>query len=204
MQEWKGFLPANAIVMAKSTGVAVSTGVAKPGVKPGQKPRAKNSAAPAAAQTSSATRPPSTQNNTAPTAQSISTVSKLIFVGDAIQGQASQLLDRMIEAMGVQRANVSIVAPEAAAALELNEPSIIVALGEKALRSLLQAESSVAPLLNESFDGLRSRFHAYRGSQLISVFHPSELIKSPQLKKDVWTDLQKVVKEMGIAIPKRN
>jgi DNA polymerase III psi subunit len=199
MQEWKGFLPANAIVMARS------------GVKPGQKPRAKNSSTtnaapmtPSATQTSSTTQSSPARMNPAPTAQPISTASKLIFVGDAIQGQASQLLDRMIEAMGVPRANVSIVAPEAATSLELNEPSIIVALGEKALRALLQAESSAASLLNEPFDGLRSRFHAYRGSQLISVFHPSELIKSPLLKKDVWTDLQKVVKEMGIAIPKRN
>jgi len=112
----------------------------------------------------------------------------------------------MIEAMGVQRANVSIVAPEAVSAMDLSAPHILVALGENALRVILQSQNSpeTAQLANEAFANLRGRFHNYRGSKLIAVFHPSELLKSPQLKKDVWTDLQKVVKEMGVELPKRN
>jgi len=184
--------------------------MAKSGIKPGskaiQKPRAQSapqaisksatsvantSVAPTAAQTQSSTQ------SFAPT----SVGAKLIFVGDAIQGQASQLLDRMIEAMGVPRAEVSILSAEAAGALDLSSPHIFVALGEKATQELLQ--SSGSQLAGEPFANLRSRFHTYRGSKLISVFHPSELLKSPLLKKDVWQDLQKVVKEMGSELPKK-
>jgi uracil-DNA glycosylase len=178
MQEWKGFLPPGAIVMAK------------PGSKPAQKPRVQTQPS---AQTQASLQTQST------TASSLG--AKLIFVGDAIQGQASQLLDRMIEAMGVPRAEVSILSAEAAGALDLSSPHIFVALGEKATQELLQ--SSGSPLAGESFANLRSRFHTYRGSKLISVFHPSELLKSPLLKKDVWQDLQKVVKEMGSELPKK-
>jgi hypothetical protein len=205
MQQWKGFLPDNAIVMAKSTGVA----------KPGAKPRAQtgasasvNKSAPqsskAPTQSTSAALSPRTSSSTH---TSVATsVAKLIFIGDAIQGQAAQLLDRMIEAMGVARANVSIVASEAASAMDLSTPHILVALGENALRVILQSQNSpeTASISTEPFANLRSRFLDYRGSKLIAVFHPSELLKSPQLKKDVWADLQKVVKEMGIELPKRN
>jgi uracil-DNA glycosylase len=181
MQEWKGFLPPGAIVMGK-------LGL-KPGSKSLQKPRAQS--APIA----------QTQTSTPASFAPTSVGAKLIFISDPIQGQAAQLLDRMIEAMGVPRTDVSILSAEAAGALDLSTPHIFVALGEKATQELLQSGGS--PLASESFANLRSRFHTYRGSKLISVFHPSELLKSPLLKKDVWQDLQKVVKEMGSELPKK-
>jgi DNA polymerase III psi subunit len=198
MQEWKGFLPPNSIVMAKPG--------SKPGSKPVQKPRAQSApqAVSKSANSVANTSVAQTVSQAQPSAQSFAPTSvgaKLIFVSDPIQGQASQLLDRMIEAMGVPRADVSIVSAEAASTLDLNTPHIFVALGEKATQELFQSSGSA--LAGESFANLRSRFHSYRGSKLISVFHPSELLKSPLLKKDVWQDLQKVVKEMGSELPKK-
>lgn len=190
MHEWKGFLPSNAIVMAK------------PGIKPGSKPAQKRMAKSGTSSNVPLNSSPSSKSQvSAEPFRATSVGAKLVFVGDAIQGQASQLLDKMIEAMGVPRTEVAILSAEAAASLDLTLPHIFVALGEKVTQALLQ--SSGSQLANEPNASLRSRFLEYRGSKLISVFHPSELLKSPLLKKEVWQDLQKVVKEMGIQLPKK-
>jgi DNA polymerase len=124
-------------------------------------------------------------------------------------GEASLLLNRMIEAMGLKSEQVFIAhivkdypsdknPLQATPPVQIN-PKVIVALGESAAQTLLQSK--------ESISGLRGKFHPYCATlasmQLMPTFHPSDLIKTPASKRETWSDLQKVAKTLGIEIPKR-
>jgi DNA polymerase len=152
---------------------------------------------------------------------------ELVFVGEGpgeqedIQGRpfvgkAGQLLDRMIQAMGLQREQVYICnvvkcrppgnrnpEPDEIEAcgqflerqLNVIQPKIVVALGKFAAQTLLQTESPISKL--------RGNFFPYRGAKLMPTFHPAYLLRNPDSKREAWADLQQVARELGIAIPKR-
>ncbi len=147
---------------------------------------------------------------------------ELVFVGEGpgeqedIQGRpfvgkAGQLLDRMIEAMGLSREQVYIVnvvkcrppgnrnpepdevtscSPFLARQLDAIRPKAIVALGKFAAQTLLQTE--------ERISSLRGRFHSYRGAKLMPTFHPAYLLRNPESKRDAWEDLKQVKQELGL------
>jgi uracil-DNA glycosylase family 4 len=152
---------------------------------------------------------------------------ELVFVGEGpgeqedIQGRpfvgkAGQLLDKMIEAMGLSREQVFIAnvvkcrppgnrnpEPDEIAScspflhrqLDLIRPKVIVALGKFAAQTLLQTEQRISEL--------RGNFFEYRGVRLMPTFHPAFLLRNPESKREAWSDLQKVAVELGIEIPKR-
>ena len=130
--------------------------------------------------------------------------------GRPFVGQAGQLLDRMIFAMGFERqevyiANVVKCRPpgnrdpkedEVAACaayldrqIELIGPEIIVALGKPASRRLTGA--------NKSMGALRGRWSSYRGTPLMPVFHPAYLLRNPIAKREVWEDLKLVMRRLA-------
>jgi uracil-DNA glycosylase family 4 len=130
--------------------------------------------------------------------------------GRPFVGQAGQLLDRMIFAMGFERqevyiANVVKCRPPgnrdpkedevvACAAyldrqIELIGPEIIVALGKPASRRLTGA--------NKSMGALRGRWSSYRGTPLMPVFHPAFLLRNPIAKREVWEDLKLVMRRLA-------
>lgn len=143
---------------------------------------------------------------------------KLLFVGEApgrdedIQGEpfvgeAGQLLTKMIQAMGYERGEVYICnvlkcrppenrnpAPDEIARCEpflLRQvqtiaPKAIVALGTFAAQTLLGSK--------EPISRLRGKFHDYHGIALMPTFHPAFLLRSPEKKREVWGDLQQVMK----------
>jgi uracil-DNA glycosylase family 4 len=136
--------------------------------------------------------------------------------GRPFVGKAGQLLDKMIEAMGLKReqvyiANVVKCRPPGNRDPEPDEvqacaqflfrqvssiqPKVIVALGKFAAQTLLQSETPISRL--------RGNFHIYGGFKLMPTFHPSYLLRSPSSKKEVWADLQLVAKELGIEIPRK-
>lgn len=152
--------------------------------------------------------------------------SGLCFVGEApgadedaqgypFVGKAGQLLDRMIAAMGFQRdevyvANIAKCRPpdnrkpepdEMAACkpyldrqLEIIAPQVIVALGATAVQGLLGT--------TEGITRLRGRWKLYKGRiAVMPTFHPAYLLRNPGAKRDVWTDLQAVLRQMGRPIP---
>lgn len=131
-------------------------------------------------------------------------------------GPAGQLLDRMIEAMGLQRSQVFLTnvvkcrAPDPRSPdtdevtscspflyrqLDLIQPNVIVALGSFAAQKLLQTDEKISTL--------RGRFHSFRGAKVMPTFHPSYLLRSPSAKREVWSDLKLVAQELGIQIPKK-
>ena len=142
----------------------------------------------------------------------------LLFVGEApgrdedIQGEpfvgeAGQLLTNMIKAMGYERSEIYICnllkcrppenrnpspkeiaqcSPFLLRQVKAVAPRAIVALGSFAAQTLLNS--------TESISRLRGRFHDYHGIPLMPTFHPAYLRRSPEKKREVWADLQQVMK----------
>ncbi|MBN1527201.1 MAG: uracil-DNA glycosylase [Candidatus Omnitrophica bacterium] len=145
---------------------------------------------------------------------------KLMFVGEApggdedlqglpFVGRAGQLLTKIIEAMGLKRKDVYIAnilkcrPPNNRAPLpteilaceenvrrqiEILRPAVIVTLGKFASQTLLKTERPIS--------ALRGKFQEYEGIKVMPTFHPAYLLRNPGDKKLVWTDMQKVMKEL--------
>jgi DNA polymerase len=158
---------------------------------------------------------------------------RLCFVGEApgadedaqglpFVGRAGQLLDRMIGAMGLSPENDVYICnilkcrppgnrrpePEETATcipylheqLEIVRPHVLVALGNTAVAALLDTRLGITKL--------RGQWKLYRGTTLLMpTYHPSYLLRpSPQqteAKRQAWEDLQLVMKELGLELPKR-
>jgi uracil-DNA glycosylase len=130
-------------------------------------------------------------------------------------GAAGQLLDRMITAMGIERDDVyvcnivkcrppknrapepdemSACMPYLTEQLALIEPQVIVALGKTAVQGLFGTV--------ESITRIRGRWRLYQGRiAVMPTFHPAYLLRTPAAKREVWTDLQLVLKQMGRSVP---
>ena len=140
----------------------------------------------------------------------------LMFVGESdgpeediqgrpFAGKSGQLLGKMIEAMGLRREDVYIVSIEKdeaascsqglSAQIQSVQPKVVVALGEFAAQVLLQTSQSIQEL--------RGTLKRYSSLAVMPTFHPSHLLKAPEAKRDAWTDLLVVARELGIVIPKR-
>jgi uracil-DNA glycosylase len=128
-------------------------------------------------------------------------------VGLPFVGPAGQLLDRMIAAMGYGRDDVYIcnivkcrppgnrtpLPSEAGACspfllgqLEAVAPQVIVALGRCATENLGLSQGG----------GWRGRWGKFRGIDVMPTYHPAFLLRSPEFKRPVWEDLQKVMQRL--------
>jgi DNA polymerase len=122
-------------------------------------------------------------------------------------GRAGQLLTKIIEAMGMKRDEVFICnvlkcrppnnrppAPAEVAhcrpflkqQLAIIKPKVIVALGNHAVKALLQTEQGISQL--------RGTFQKYEGIPVMCTYHPAYLLRSPGEKRKVWEDMKKVMK----------
>lgn len=147
---------------------------------------------------------------------------RLMFVGEGpgadedasgvpFVGKAGQLLNNMINAMGLKREEVYIANivkcrppgnrnPEPVEAntcsqflvdqIDIVQPQIIVALGAIAATYLLGVKR---PLV-----ALRGQWHDVRGSKTAVTYHPAYLLRDPSMKGEAWKDLQRVMVEMGL------
>ncbi len=150
---------------------------------------------------------------------------RLMFVGEGpgadedaqglpFVGKAGQLLNNMIGAMGLARAEVYIAnivkcrppgnrVPEPAEAntcsqfllrqIDVVRPEAIVALGATAATYLLGVKQSLG--------SLRGRWHRCRGAKLAVTYHPAFLLRDPRQKAEAWKDLQLVMRELGLSPP---
>jgi uracil-DNA glycosylase family 4 len=151
---------------------------------------------------------------------------RLVFVGEApgadedqqgepFVGRAGQLLTRIIEACTLRREDVYIAnvlkcrppdnrppLPEEIAncrgylerQLEVLRPEFICCLGVTAAQTLLGSTLSIGKL--------RGRFHDYGGIPVLCTYHPSYLLRNPAAKRDVWEDMQVLMRRMGIEVKK--
>jgi DNA polymerase len=134
--------------------------------------------------------------------------------GEPFVGRAGQLLNKMIEAMGLKRPDVYIAnvvkcrppgnrtperdecetcMPFLMRQVETINPKVIVALGAVAAKNLLQ--------INASMGELRSRSYDFRGAKLFVTYHPAFLLRDPRQKSEAWKDLQQVMKYLGLKVP---
>jgi len=147
---------------------------------------------------------------------------KIVFVGEApgadedeqglpFVGRAGQLLTKIINAMGLERKDVYICnilkcrppgnrnpmpdeirlcEPYLKEQLQLISPQVICALGSFAAKTLLKTETPIT--------ALRGRFHVYEGIKLMPTYHPAYLLRNPPAKKQVWEDVQLIMKELEL------
>jgi uracil-DNA glycosylase len=153
---------------------------------------------------------------------------RLMFVGEGpgadedtsgvpFVGKAGQLLNNMIQAMGLKREQVYIAnivkcrppanrVPEPVEAntcdqfllqqIDVVQPQVVVALGATAAMYLLGVKQSLS--------ALRGRWHRCRGAKLAVTYHPAFLLRDPRMKSEAWKDLQMVMKEMGLKAPAKS
>jgi DNA polymerase len=154
---------------------------------------------------------------------------EILFVGEgpgaeedrqglAFVGRAGQLLTKMIEAMGFTREQVFIAnivkchppgtetvnrapAPEEMATcipylkaqIAVLKPKVIVALGSIAIRGLLNTDAPISKL--------RGTWQKFEAIPVMPTYHPAYLLRNPPAKKEVWLDLQEVLRHLGRTPP---
>ena len=131
--------------------------------------------------------------------------------GEPFVGKSGQLLDQMLRALGLTRADeagadparqvyiantlkcrpprnrnpepaeLAQCEPFLVRQIELLQPRVILAMGAFAIKTLLRS--------NEPVGKLRGRVHHYHGVPLIVTYHPAYLLRSPAEKARSWADL---------------
>jgi DNA polymerase len=141
---------------------------------------------------------------------------RLMFVGEApgadedaqalpFVGRAGQLLNKIIEAIGLKREDVFVgnvnrcrppqnrtpTIPEAATCkpfllreIAIVQPEVIVVLGNTAMKNLLDAKEGITKL--------RGIFQDFNGIKVMPTFHPAYLLRDPSKKRETWEDMKKV------------
>ena len=125
--------------------------------------------------------------------------------GRPFVGQAGQLLDGMIRALGCERSEVYIAnvvkcrppgnrdprdeemaacSPFLDRQVDLIRPRVIVALGRIAAQRLTSTSKPIG--------ALRGRWTSYRGIPMMPTFHPAYLLRQPLEKRRVWDDLKTI------------
>ena len=125
--------------------------------------------------------------------------------GEPFVGRAGQLLNKIIEAIGMTRADVAIgninrcrppgnrtpTLPEAHTCrpfllreIAVIRPKVIVVLGNTALHNLLDNKVGITKV--------RGRFQDYYGVKVMPTFHPAYLLRDPNKKRETWEDMKMV------------
>lgn len=128
-------------------------------------------------------------------------------VGSPFVGPAGQLLDKMVAAMGFLRDDVYVCnvvkcrppgnrtplpseagacAPYLLGQLDVIQPRVIVALGRCAAENMGLVDGG----------GWRGRWGKFRDVDVMPTYHPAFLLRSPEYKRPVWEDLQKVMSKL--------
>lgn len=148
---------------------------------------------------------------------------RLMFIGEApgadedaqglpFVGRAGKLLDKMITAMSLKRGEVYIAnilkcrppgnrdplpveaaacRPYLEAQIGLIAPEFICCLGRHAATRLLGRDDPLSRL--------RGAVHRYNErTRVVVTYHPAYCLRNPASKRDVWQDLQVIMRELGL------
>ena len=127
--------------------------------------------------------------------------------GVVFQGKSGELLDKILAASGFNRnehiyiSNIVKCRPpnnrqpndtEKAACLpylyqqiELVDPKIIILLGATALKELINSNARITQIRGQWID--------WKDRLVMPTYHPSALLRNPNLKRPVWEDFKSVV-----------
>lgn len=140
--------------------------------------------------------------------------SRVMFIGEApgaeedaqgepFVGRAGQLLNKILEAVGLKREEVYICnilkcrppnnrdpqptemetcSPYLLKQIELIRPKFIICLGRISAQWLLET--------NDSLTSMRGKFHDFRGAKLMVTYHPAALLRNPNWKRPAWEDMK--------------
>jgi DNA polymerase len=124
-------------------------------------------------------------------------------IGEPFVGRAGRLLDKILEAAGIDRREVYITnvvkcrppgnrdpEPEEIATclpilrrqIEIIDPRIICTLGRHAAQTLLGKADSIGRM--------RGRWYDWEGRRLICTYHPSACLRNTDYKRPVWEDFK--------------
>ncbi len=152
---------------------------------------------------------------------------RLMFVGEApgadedasgrpFVGRAGQLLNKIVEAIGLKREDVFIgnvnrcrppqnrtPTPQEAKTckpfllreIAIVQPDVIVVLGNTAMKNLLDTKEGITKI--------RGTFQDYKGIKVMPTFHPAYLLRDPSKKRETWEDM-KTVRDYLQRNPRKN
>ncbi len=141
---------------------------------------------------------------------------RLMFVGEApgadedaqarpFVGRAGQLLNKIIEAIGLKReevfignvnrcrpsqnrtptmAEAAVCKPFLLREIAIVRPAVIVVMGNTAMKNLLDTKEGITKL--------RGKFQDYKGIKVMPTFHPAYLLRDPSKKRETWDDMKTV------------
>lgn len=153
---------------------------------------------------------------------------RLVFVGEApgveedvtgkpFVGKAGKLLTDIIRAMGLTRNEVYICniakchpprnrdpepdeietcLPFLKTQISLIGPEIICTLGRVPAQSLIDKDFKITRE--------RGQWCSFMGIPVMPTYHPAYLLRYPQAKRQVWDDMQKIMKELGLKDPRKS
>jgi uracil-DNA glycosylase family 4 len=153
--------------------------------------------------------------------------SRVMFVGEApggdedrvgrpFVGRAGQLLDRMLNAIGLDRGHVyianvvpwrppgnrtptlqetQICLPFIKRQIELANPEILVCLGGSAAQTLLGVKGGITRARGSWFT---YRCENGRDLRAFAMLHPAYLLRQPGQKRLAWADMRALARELGI------
>ena len=125
--------------------------------------------------------------------------------GEPFVGRAGQLLTKIIESIGLKREEIYIAnilkcrppenrnpnareivlcTPHLIKQIEIIRPKVICALGTFAAQTLLDTKEAIGKL--------RGKFFEYQGTKFLPTYHPAYLLRNPNDKKKVWSDIKKI------------
>ncbi|MCM2314406.1 MAG: uracil-DNA glycosylase [Thermoanaerobaculia bacterium] len=133
--------------------------------------------------------------------------------GEPFVGRAGELLTDIIKAMKLRREDVYIAnavkcrppenrnpepdemeacRPYLMRQIDLIQPEVIVTLGRFGLQTLFERSIAIS--------SVRGQWMDWNGRRVMPTYHPAYLLRNPAAKKDVWSDMKKVMAELGIAV----
>ncbi|MBN2125993.1 MAG: uracil-DNA glycosylase [Deltaproteobacteria bacterium] len=147
---------------------------------------------------------------------------RLVFVGEGpgreedmegrpFVGEAGRLLTKIVKAMNLSREEVYICnvvkcrppnnrdpepdeidtcMPFLRRQIDLIRPEVICTLGRVAVQALLGREFKITRE--------RGEWRTFMGIPLMPTFHPAYLLRNPAAKRQVWEDVQKIMKRLGL------
>ena len=142
-------------------------------------------------------------------------------LGEPFVGEAGRLLDRIINAMGLQRSDVYICnvvkcrppgnrdpevdeiaacSPFLLRQVQSIKPEVVVALGKVAAQMLLGSR--------EPISRIRGKFHDFHGIPLMPTYHPAFLKRkeaegNKEAFWEVWDDMSQVLRLLKLPVPEK-
>jgi DNA polymerase len=131
--------------------------------------------------------------------------------GRPFVGRAGQLLTKILQSINLPREEVYIAniikcrppqnrnpepdeiqscSPFLMKQIQVIQPKIICALGAFSAQTLLKTDVKIT--------ALRGKFYDLEGIKVIPTYHPAFLLRNPERKREVWEDMKKIAKLMGL------